>query len=152
MLLPLLCHVVPLKNGNCRLTMPVGRSAHDPLPETSKIRMFKFGEGNSNTMKMFTMILRTSLEVQLFICPQWAYKSHWYGDSPWHGWYGATCALSLHARLMSFRTKIHSHVMIYHHFLGKDVIEWFNHNMCERSVFINKYNHNRPCPLTKLQM
>ena len=33
-LLPLLCHVVPLNDGNCRLTMPVGkgRCARDALP------------------------------------------------------------------------------------------------------------------------
>ena len=41
MLLPLLSHMVPLNDGNCRLTMPVGkgRCARDALPH---IGLFKF--------------------------------------------------------------------------------------------------------------
>ena len=43
-LLPLLRHVVPLNDGNCRLTMPVGkgRCARDALPQAFHIGVFKF--------------------------------------------------------------------------------------------------------------
>ena len=43
-LLPLLRHVVPLNDGNCRLTMPVGkgRCARDALPHAFHIGVFKF--------------------------------------------------------------------------------------------------------------
>ena len=43
-LLPLLRHVVPLNDGNCRLTMPVGkgRCALDALPNAFHIGVFKF--------------------------------------------------------------------------------------------------------------
>ena len=49
MLLPLLCHVVPLNNEICRLTMPVvkGHCAHDMLPHTFNIGMFKSFKKNS---------------------------------------------------------------------------------------------------------
>ena len=43
-LLPLLRHVAPLNDGNCRLTMPVGkgRCARDALPHAFHIGVFKF--------------------------------------------------------------------------------------------------------------
>ena len=43
-LLPLLRHVVPLNDGNCRLTIPVGkgRCARDALPHAFHIGEFKF--------------------------------------------------------------------------------------------------------------
>ena len=43
-LLPLLRHAVPLNDGNCRLTMPVGkgRYARDALPRAFHIGVFKF--------------------------------------------------------------------------------------------------------------
>ena len=43
-LLPLLRHVVPLNDGNCRLTMPVGkgRCARDAQPHAFHIGVFKF--------------------------------------------------------------------------------------------------------------
>ena len=43
-LLPLLRHVVPLNDGNCGLTMPVGkgRCARDALPHAFHIGVFKF--------------------------------------------------------------------------------------------------------------
>ena len=43
-LLPLLRHVGPLNDGNCRLTMPVGkgRCARDALPHTFHVGVFKF--------------------------------------------------------------------------------------------------------------
>ena len=43
-LLPLLRHVVPLNDGNCRVTMPVGkgRCAGDALPHAFHIGVFKF--------------------------------------------------------------------------------------------------------------
>ena len=42
-LLPWLRHVVPLNDGNCRLTMPVGkgRCARDALPRAYHIGVFK---------------------------------------------------------------------------------------------------------------
>ena len=42
--LPLLRHVVPLNDGNCRLTIPVvkGRRARDALPHVFHIGVFKF--------------------------------------------------------------------------------------------------------------
>ena len=45
-LLPLLHHVVPLKSGNCRLTIPIVKEccAHDVLPQAFDIGMFKSGK------------------------------------------------------------------------------------------------------------
>ena len=42
-LLPVLRHMVPLNDGNCRLTMPVGRGrcTRRALPQTFDIGMFK---------------------------------------------------------------------------------------------------------------
>ena len=53
MMLPLLHHVVPLEDGNCHLTMPVGKGhcAHDKLPHTFNISMFKSIENDSTTIK-----------------------------------------------------------------------------------------------------
>ena len=52
-LLPLLRHVVPLKDGDCRLTMPVvrGRGKHDLPHEITQICVFKCGKSKSTTMK-----------------------------------------------------------------------------------------------------
>ena len=53
-------HVTPivmshgaLNDGNCRLTMPVGRGrcAHDTLPHTFDISVFKTVKKNSNKIK-----------------------------------------------------------------------------------------------------
>ena len=43
-LLSLLRHVVPLNDGNCRLTIPVvkGRCAREALPHSFNIGVFKF--------------------------------------------------------------------------------------------------------------
>ena len=53
-LLPLLRHVVPLNDGNCRLTMPVGkgRCAHDALAQTFDIGMFKTVKKNYPTIQL----------------------------------------------------------------------------------------------------
>ena len=52
-LLPLLRHVVPLNDENCRLTIPVvkGHCARDALPHIFHIGMFKFVEMISTTME-----------------------------------------------------------------------------------------------------
>ena len=52
-LLPLLRHVVPLNDGNCRLTIPVvkGRSAREALPQAFNIDVFKYGKSNPTTKK-----------------------------------------------------------------------------------------------------
>ena len=52
-LLPLLRHVAPLNDRNCRLTMPVGkgRCAHDALPHAFHIGVFKFVFTISTTIK-----------------------------------------------------------------------------------------------------
>ena len=52
-LLPLLCHVVPLNNGNCRLTIPVvkGRCARDALPHAFDIGVFKYSKSDPTTIK-----------------------------------------------------------------------------------------------------
>ena len=52
-LLPLLRHVVPLNDGNCRLTMPVGkgRCARDALPHAFHIGVLKFVFTISTTIK-----------------------------------------------------------------------------------------------------
>ena len=60
-LLPLLHDVVPLNNGNCRLTTPVvkGRCARDAEPYTFNFGVFKSGKKNSITLKHITMNLQT---------------------------------------------------------------------------------------------
>ena len=52
-LLPLLRHVVPLNDGNCRLTIPVvkGRCARDALLHTFHIGVFKRGKINYTPIK-----------------------------------------------------------------------------------------------------
>ena len=52
-LLPLLRHVVPLDDGNCRLTIPVvkGRCAREALPHAYNIGIFKYGKSYSTTIK-----------------------------------------------------------------------------------------------------
>ena len=52
-LLPLLRHVVPLNDGNCRLTIPVvkGRCAREALPHAFNIGVFKYGKRNLTTIK-----------------------------------------------------------------------------------------------------
>ena len=52
-LLPLLRHVVPLNDGNCRLTIPVvkGRCAREALPHAFSIGVFKYGKSNPTTIK-----------------------------------------------------------------------------------------------------
>ena len=52
-LLPLLCHVVPLNDVNCCLTIPVvkGHCALKVLPHAFNIGMFKYGKSNSTTIK-----------------------------------------------------------------------------------------------------
>ena len=52
-LLPLLRHVVPLNDGNCRLTIPVvkGRCAREALPHAFNIGVFKYGKRNPTTIK-----------------------------------------------------------------------------------------------------
>ena len=50
---PLLRHVVPLNDGNCRLTIPVvkGRCARDALPHAFDIGVFKYSKSNLSTIK-----------------------------------------------------------------------------------------------------
>ena len=52
-LLPLLRHVVPLSDGNCRLTIPVvkGRWYRDALPHAFNIGVFKYGKNNRTTIQ-----------------------------------------------------------------------------------------------------
>ena len=52
-LLPLLRYVVPLNDGNCRLTIPVAkeRCAREALPHTFNIGVFKYGKSKSTTIK-----------------------------------------------------------------------------------------------------
>ena len=52
-LFPLLRHVVPLNDGNCRLTIPVikGRCARDALPHAFHIGVFKFVKTISTAIK-----------------------------------------------------------------------------------------------------
>ena len=53
MLLPLLRHMVPINDRNCRLTLPIvkGRCAHDELPRTFDIGVFESVIKNSTTIK-----------------------------------------------------------------------------------------------------
>ena len=55
MLFPLLRHVVPLNDGNCRLTIPVvkGCCARDALLHAFHIGMFKFVETISTAIKIY---------------------------------------------------------------------------------------------------
>ena len=50
---PLLRHVVPLNDGNCRLTIPVvkGRSAREALPHAFNFGVFKCAKSNPTTIK-----------------------------------------------------------------------------------------------------
>ena len=52
-ILPLLRHVVPLNDGNCRLTIPVvkGRCAREALPQAFNIGVFKYDKSNPTAIK-----------------------------------------------------------------------------------------------------
>ena len=52
-LLPLLRHMVPLNDENCRLTIPVGkgRCAREALPHAFNIGVFEYGKSNPTTIK-----------------------------------------------------------------------------------------------------
>ena len=51
-LLPLLRHVVPLDDGNCRLTIPVkGHCARETLLHAFNIGVCKYGQSNCTTIK-----------------------------------------------------------------------------------------------------
>ena len=52
-LLPLLPHVVPLNDGNYRLTIPVvkGRCAREALPHAFNIGVVKYGESKPTIIK-----------------------------------------------------------------------------------------------------
>ena len=52
-LLPLLRHVVPLNDGNCRLTITVvkGRCAREALPRAFNIGVYKYGKSDTTTIK-----------------------------------------------------------------------------------------------------
>ena len=54
-LLPLLRHMVPLNNRNCRLTIPVvkGRCAREALPHALNIGVFKYHKSNSTTKYIY---------------------------------------------------------------------------------------------------
>ena len=60
-LFPLLRHVVPLNDGNCRLTIHVikGRCIRGALPHAFNIGIFKYGKSNP----IFTTNLRTWMKV-----------------------------------------------------------------------------------------
>ena len=53
MLIPLLCHVEPLNDGNCRFTMPVvkNRCNRDVLPHTFNIGVFKSIKKDPDTLQ-----------------------------------------------------------------------------------------------------
>ena len=52
-LLPSLRHIVPLNDGNCRLTIPFvkGRCAREALPDAPYIGVFEYGKGNPTIIK-----------------------------------------------------------------------------------------------------
>ena len=52
-LLPSLRHIVPLNDGNCRLTIPVvkGRCAREALPDALFVGVFEYGKGNPTIIK-----------------------------------------------------------------------------------------------------
>ena len=52
-LLPLLRHMVPPNDGNCRLTIPVakGRYAREAQPHAFDICVFKYDKSNPTTIK-----------------------------------------------------------------------------------------------------
>ena len=64
-LLPLLRHVVPLNDGNCRLTIPVvkGRCAREALSHAFNIGVFKYDKAPLPQQNVFTTNLRTLMEV-----------------------------------------------------------------------------------------
>ena len=67
--LPLLRHVVPLNDGNCRLTIPVvkGRCARDALLHAFHIGLFKFVKMISTIVKILTKNLPTYLKVVMLL-------------------------------------------------------------------------------------
>ena len=64
-LLPLLRHVVPLNDGNCRLTIPVvkGRCAREALSHAFNIGVFKYDKAPLPQQNVLTTNLRTLMEV-----------------------------------------------------------------------------------------
>ena len=131
-LLPLLRHVVPLNDGNCRLTIPVvkGRCAREALPHAFNIGVFKYGKSNPTTIKHIyneSTNLRTWTKVVTLLLTA-KIDGIFHKEFQWLPWriYGDTHWPSLHTRLldaghmlpnwarwqgkkfMSFRAKIHT--------------------------------------------
>ena len=81
-LLPLLRHVVPLNDGNCRLTMPVGkgRCARDALPHAFHIGVFEFVFTNFYRNKTYLHESAHIIEGCDVVCD--TNDCHWeYGDT-----------------------------------------------------------------------
>ena len=79
MLLPLLCHMVPLHNRNRWLTMPIVKvcmMCYVILLRSGCLNVVKAILAQRN---MFTINLWTSSKVILFTWPQWANEFHWNG-------------------------------------------------------------------------
>ena len=68
-LLPLLHQVVPLNDGNCRLSIPVAKGcwACEVLPHACNIGVFQYGENNPTTINTFTINLRTLMKVVMLL-------------------------------------------------------------------------------------
>ena len=103
-LLPLLRHVLPLNDKNCRLTMTVvkKRSARDTLQQTFDIGMFKCGKNNSTTIKHIYNESENLINCQLWCCfwQQWLAESPINGGNDWHGECADTRSPSLHRGLL----------------------------------------------------
>ena len=103
-LLPLLRHVVPLNDGNCRLTMHVdkGRRARNALPTPwiwACLNPLKI----STTIKHIQWIWKYNWKLHYSLWIQWLLEFPINAASNWHWCYDDTRSPSLHTRLLDTR-------------------------------------------------
>ena len=121
------CYIAwcPLTTGIVASLCLLSRDAECVMHRPNRSRYLNAVKAILTLWNMFTINMRTSFKLKLFIWPQWAYEAHWNGDSDCYGSYGTSarlyytcdclmpgiCSLTrpiAMVQLMSFRAEIHT--------------------------------------------
>ena len=118
-LLPLLCHVVPLHNGNCRLTIPLVKEccARDALAQTLNIGVFKSVEKFYLYKTYLKIIFTTVLFLEWVSRPspypdRWSlhWDGHWILETLEQAW-GSISDSKSHPRASACAEITYMHIM-----------------------------------------
>ena len=103
-LLPLLHQVVPLNDGNCRLSIPVAKRcwACEVLPHACNIGVFQYDENNPTTINTFTINLRTLMKVVMLLSTA-IFGGIFHKQCQWLGWRVWWHALALVTHKITWR-------------------------------------------------